>query len=115
VIGEQSVDHAQFTYGFYLANGRSVAIDLIRAAKYDKLAPDQNLADAQCPYGFCRQNGSGVEMNLEGATGYYRWAAGLSPAVGCEHDTLPPTPHSGHPIALLLYCSTVPGIPPRPM
>jgi hypothetical protein len=68
--------------------GRGVVVDLNGAAKYYKLAADQNDAEAQCHYGRCLEGGIGVGPDLIAAAAYYRRAAGLplstavSPATG---------------------------------
>jgi TPR repeat protein len=48
---------------------------VIGAAKYYKLAADQNHARAQFNYGICLANGRGVSVDLIGAAKYYKLAA----------------------------------------
>jgi hypothetical protein len=45
------------------------------AAKYFKLAADQNHARGQFNYGICLYNGDGVPNDLEGAAKYFKLAA----------------------------------------
>jgi TPR repeat protein len=41
-----------------------VCIDLIKAAKYYRLAADQDLAQAQYNYALCLKDGRGVQRDL---------------------------------------------------
>jgi TPR repeat protein len=55
---------AQNHYGFCLAYGKGVEIDLVQSAKYYRRAADHNLAVAQFDYGFCLAYGKGVEIHI---------------------------------------------------
>jgi TPR repeat protein len=63
-------------------NGRGVPIDLLGAARYFKLAADQNHAQGQCTYGFCLVNGHGVPSDLVEAAKYFKLAADQNDAGG---------------------------------
>ncbi len=61
----------QYYYAKYLADHNSPD----EAARYFKLAADQDHAKAQFNYGICLTNGSGVEKNLDEAAKYLKLAA----------------------------------------
>jgi TPR repeat protein len=56
-------------------NGQGVTTDFVIAAKYYKLAADQNHTNAQYDYARCLADGSGVAIDLVNAAKYYKLAA----------------------------------------
>jgi hypothetical protein len=66
---------SQFVCGNRFKHGDGVPRDVVKAARYFKMAADQGHAGGQCNYGFCLRNGIGVTQDLVKGTEYYKMTA----------------------------------------
>ena len=72
---EQGDAEAQFNLGFCYDDGRGVAKNYAKAAKWYRKAAEQNFAPAQFNLGYCYDKGQGVRKNKVEAVKWYRKAA----------------------------------------
>src|ERR1039458_8593653 len=72
---EQGNAEAQFNLGFCYDDGRGVAKNYAKAAKWYRKAAEQNFAPAQFNLGCCYDKGQGVRKNKVEAVKWYRKAA----------------------------------------
>jgi hypothetical protein len=75
LASDQNISQAQFAYGLCLINGKAVAVDFLRSAKYLKLAFDQGFAEPGNRYSCCLEFGRGLRSSLARADEVYRWLA----------------------------------------
>jgi TPR repeat protein len=69
----------RFHHACCLATGLGVSIDLAKAAKYFKLAVDQNHSGSQLRYALCLLAGHGVQIDCDGAVECIRRALDRNP------------------------------------
>jgi hypothetical protein len=72
-------------FGRCLEYGQEVEPDLLRAAKYYRLASELQNADGENNFGICLERGIGVRSNVELAAEYYRRAADHGHADGANN------------------------------